>query len=150
MHPMYGTMQNISMSHASIQLLKKHALKVTPARVAVLAAFSALCKPMSAEELFQELARKKINLVTIYRTIHAFEEAHILRRLDLHQDAVRYELAHHHHHHITCTQCGLIEEFAACDMAYVSKEVLKTSKAFKAVHEHSLELFSVCEVCKKK
>ncbi len=130
-------------------LLRERKLKVTPARIAILGAFSAQCEPMSAEAVGKKLKRKEINLVTIYRTLESFEKAGILSRVDLHQDSVHYELRGHHHHHIVCTNCGRIGEFEACGVAEFVRDVLKHSSAFKRVDQHSLELFGICTACVK-
>ncbi len=130
-------------------LLRERKLKVTPARTAILAAFSANCGPLSAELVSKKLKQKEINLVTVYRTLEAFEKLGILKRVDLHQDSVHYELTDHHHHHIVCTTCGHIEEFEACGIEGFAHTVLKHSPTFKKIDQHSLELFGICNTCVK-
>ncbi len=129
------------------QLLRDKNIKVTSARVAILEAFSLHCDPHSAESLGVKLKSKRINRVTIYRTLALFEEAGLLKRIDLHQDSVHYELAGHHHHHIVCTSCGFVEEFDTCRVDQFSNDVLKSSSRFNTVEHHSLELFGTCTVC---
>jgi Fur family ferric uptake transcriptional regulator len=134
----------------SKDLLKEHKLKATPARLAILELFeSAGCKALNAEEIHTRLRTKKIDLVTVYRTLTSFEERGIFNRVDLHKDSVCYELAKHHHHHIVCTACGLIEGFDACNIDQLSKKALASSSKFKAISQHSLELFGVCKSCAK-
>lgn len=130
-------------------LLKSHGLKVTPTRNDILEVFSDDCKPINAEYIFNKLKKKKINIVTIYRTLASFELAGILKRVDLQRDSVYYELAGHHHHHIICTCCGTVESFDDCDMNGFSKKVLAKSAKFSLVTKHSLELFGLCKKCNK-
>jgi Fe2+ or Zn2+ uptake regulation protein len=132
------------------KLLQKHKLKVTPAREAILKLFSYDCKPLSAEDIAQRFTNKQINLVTVYRTLATFEKAGILKQVDLRKDAISYELTNHHHHHIVCVRCGIMETFELCGIGKISKDVLKHSKQFKEVKEHSLELFGVCRTCTKR
>lgn len=136
------------MNDAFSTLLKDRGLRVTPVRRAVLKLFSRGCEPMSAEMIVKKL--KQTDLVTIYRTLATFEESGILSRVDLHKDAVFYELAGHHHHHIVCTSCGTIENFETCDVEHVVSEVLQHSKSFATIRSHSFELFGVCTPCSKK
>ena len=90
--------------------LNEKGLKNTPIREAILNVFSTDCKPINAEYIFDKLKYKKINLVTIYRTLASLEEASILRRVDMHKGSAFYELGFDHHHHLVCTDCGTVEE----------------------------------------
>lgn len=130
-------------------ILKETGFKITPPRLAILNVFSDDCKPVNAENIHEKLKNKKINIVTIYRTLASFELAGILKRVDLQKDSAYYELAGHHHHHIVCTDCGLVESFDECDILPLSKKVLAHSSKFKAVTKHSLELFGLCKTCNK-
>jgi Fur family ferric uptake transcriptional regulator len=126
--------------------LKEKGLKNTPIREVVLNVFSTDCKPINAEYIFGKLKSKKINLVTIYRTLASLEGASILHRVDMHKGSAFYELGLDHHHHLVCTDCGMIEKFKACDIERVARDVLKHSH-FRSVNTHSLELFGMCKKC---
>jgi len=130
-------------------ILKTHGFKVTPIRLAILNVFSVDCEPVNAEFIFKKLKKEKVNIVTIYRTLTSFENADILKRVDLQKDSAYYELSGHHHHHIVCTNCGLVEGFEDCDLEGFSKKVIKNSSNFNSITKHSLELFGVCKGCDK-
>lgn len=130
-------------------VLKRAGLKVTPARKAVLEAFSSDCKPINAESIHEKLKVKGSNLVTVYRTLASLEASGILKRVDLRKGSAYYELADHHHHHIICTGCGKTDSFEACDIETISKDVLRKSSLFKTISEHSLELYGMCKSCSK-
>lgn len=146
------------------EILKRRKLKLTPARLAVLALFeSSLCQPLSADDIhlkLKKLKKAEIDLVTVYRTLASFEKEGILKKVDLHKSAAYYELADgtadggskrkHHHHHIVCTACGLIEGFDDCNVEALSKKALAASSKFSSVSKHSLELFGVCKACSKR
>ncbi len=138
---------HISMEHDFTTILKEKKLKVTSARLAILQVFSHACNPQNAESLAVRLQGTQINVVTIYRTLRSLVLAGIIKQIDLRQDSVHYELAAHHHHHIVCTKCGGIEGFETCQIEQVSKAVLKSSRMFKTVQQHSLELFGICNSC---
>ncbi|MES2436761.1 MAG: transcriptional repressor [Patescibacteria group bacterium] len=138
------------MKHDFSTILKNKKFKVTPARVAILEVFSKECKPVNAEEIFDSVKDTKIDQVTVYRTLNSFEETGILKRVDLRKGSAYYELnSAQHHHHIVCTICGTIEGFDMCSVEKISKEVLNTSKKFKTISDHSLELFGSCTKCSK-
>jgi len=130
-------------------LLREKGCKVTRGRIAILEVFAKNHKPINADYVFEKARAAKMNQVTAYRTLASFERSGILRRVDLRQDSVHYELAAHHHHHIVCTDCGVIEDFEMCNAEAVSKEAIRNSKRFSAIREHSLELFGVCNSCAK-
>ncbi len=122
-------------------------LKNTPTRGVVFEVFSANKKPITVQEIYERLKKQKIDLVTIYRTIASFEKAELVKRIDLRQDAVFYELNLNHHHHIVCTSCGIMEDFEICEMENLSKKIVSQSKKFKTIAEHNFELFGVCNSC---
>jgi len=138
--------------------LKDAGLKATPARLSILGAFSDKCHPRSAEDIYdaykgagksasKNIKKEGIDLVTVYRTIASFEEAGILREVDLRKGARYYELNGHHHHHITCEKCGLVEELDGCDAENISSKIIDKSHKFKAIKGHSFEFFGTCKAC---
>jgi Fe2+ or Zn2+ uptake regulation protein len=137
-------------NHDTENILKINGFKITPTRLAILEIFSYDCEPVNAEYIFKKLKKEKVNIVTIYRTLTSFENAGILKRVDLQKDSVYYEITGHHHHHIICTDCGLVEGFDECDLDGLLEKVLKSSAQFNLITKHSLELFGVCKKCVKK
>ncbi len=131
------------------KILREAKLKVTPARLATLAALSKSSRPMTAEEIHVKVGKSGIDPVTIYRTLASFEAHTLVKRVDLHRDAVHFELADPHHHHIVCTSCGAMEDFDVCDVEAIGKKILRHSSNFKTIQEHSLELFGLCKKCMK-
>ncbi len=136
------------------ETLKKAGLKLTPSRIAALDAFSHACCPLGADELIGMKGLKGSDSATIYRTISAFEDAGIIRRIDLgkaYKDSSRYELAGrisgNHHHHMICESCGAIEDFKKCIAEDISSLALSASSLFSRIDDHSLELFGQCKKC---
>src|SRR5665213_3282178 len=100
-------------------------LKATPARLAILSVFSVKCHPLNAEQVHKKIGKKAIDLVTVYRTLASFEADGILKKVDLRKESLYYELAtEQHHHHLVCKECGIIEEFTACDIDILSKKII--------------------------
>jgi Fur family ferric uptake transcriptional regulator len=129
------------------KILHNAKLKNTSPRLAVLEAMRDVKHPETAQEIHKRI--KKIDLVTLYRTLATFEKDHIVKRMDLHKDAVYYELNTDHHHHIVCTGCGKLEDFELCDVDYLTKKIVAKASSFKSIQEHSLELFGICNACVK-
>lgn len=129
------------------KMLKTSGLKNTAPRLAVLEALSKAKRPETVEEIHKRI--KKLDLVTLYRTLSSFEKKQIIKRIDLHKDAAYYELSAEHHHHIICTDCGKLEDFELCDMNDLTKKIVAKASNFKNIKEHSLELFGICNTCVK-
>jgi Fe2+ or Zn2+ uptake regulation protein len=128
--------------------LAQHGFKKTKQRLDILAAFSLTHTPLSAEDIFQSRKKLGLDLATVYRTIVSFEKAGILRKVDIRKKSQFYELAHDHHHHMTCTDCGFIEDFDACNIEPATEKALRKS-SFKRIDSHSIELFGICKSCSK-
>ncbi len=124
--------------------LKKSGLKITPIRIAVLKIFSKSSEPLDAEHLFLKLRSKKTDRATIHRTLKSLEEKEIIKRVDLRKNSTFFELSEKHCHYMVCVDCGLTENFEGCFMEDVSKKLVKKSKNFKKIKDHSLELFGLC------
>lgn len=136
------------MTEVLLQSLRDAKLKATPARRLILDIFSAGCQPINAEFIYHKLKTKKINQVTVYRTLSSLEQAGMIKRVNLRKDSAYYELAANHHHHVVCKGCGKIESFDTCTLTELSKNILKHSSQFKVIVDHSLELFGYCRHCR--
>jgi len=94
-------------------LLKKHDLRKTPARVEILGLYTDTPHAMSHGDVEQQLIA--MDRVTIYRTLSTFEEKGIIHRAYDGGGVVKYALCHadcssHQHRdehlHFSCVQCG--------------------------------------------
>lgn len=131
------------------EILKEKGFKGTPARLIILGIFSKNKTPLSAEVVYKKVKRgaKNINEATVYRTLSAFENKGILKRVDLRKDSAHFELVKEHHHHMVCTNCNEIEDFENKEIENVLGRIVETSSKFKNIKEHSLELFGLCRTC---
>jgi len=127
--------------------LKTKGLKVTPARLAIFETLFKIKHPETVQEIHKKLKKNKIDLVTLYRTLDSFEKMGLVRKVDLHKDAVYYELNMEHHHHIVCIKCGTIEDFKVCNIDLLTKKIIRKASNFKTINEHCLELFGICNAC---
>jgi len=132
----------------SITQLKKGKLKITKARLSLLDIFKHAKKPLSMKEASTYLGEKKVDLVTLYRTVQSLEELGLIKQIRLENRQAYYELAGEHHHHLVCETCSKIRDVKMCNLD-LSKTIIKNS-GFASVKHHSLEFFGTCKVCSRK
>jgi len=94
------------------QLLKRHRLRVTDNRIALLAIFDESSAALSAHDVESKLP--DTDRVTLYRTLKSFQEKGIIHKAIDGTDTPRYamcesECTEHNHHdehvHFRCTTC---------------------------------------------
>ena len=91
-------------------VLRSHGLRVTPQRLAVLAALQATPDHPSAEEVFEEIREKmpSVSLATVYNALGELRRVGQLRALPV-SGRVRYDLASRGpHNHLVCESCQRI------------------------------------------
>jgi Fe2+ or Zn2+ uptake regulation protein len=138
------------MQQEPLDLFKKNNLKITTARKNILDLFGREHAILCSQDIFTLLKKSGIDLATVYRTLQTFEIAGIIKKVDTRKGVDHYELAtQHHHHHLICKKCNSVESFEMCIALDVSKKILKSSKKFKSVDEHSFELFGYCNKCSR-
>ncbi len=126
-------------------LLRTYKLKATVPRAGVLSLLRASKKPLSAQDIIGKL--KKIDSVTVYRTLEQFAECGLISRVNISKERAYYEYVHSHHHHVVCTGCGKMEDIKNCATTTSEKTVLKSTKKFAQISSHSLEYFGLCNSC---
>lgn len=96
------------------ELLEKHKLKKTTTRMDILRLYLSQSHALSHSDLEQALG-SDFDRVTLYRTLHTFEEKGIIHKVPDDSGATKYALcaeacSEHHHHdehiHFSCTKCG--------------------------------------------
>lgn len=102
-------------------LLKKHNLRITPIRKRILALLDETPYAITHSQL-EDILGKEFDRVTIYRTLHTFEESHIIHRILNDTGAWAYALCRscehkheaeghthnhvqHNHVHFKCEKC---------------------------------------------
>ncbi|MCS7049397.1 MAG: transcriptional repressor [Verrucomicrobiae bacterium] len=128
--------------------LRQRRLRVTGPRRAILDYLIRHHGPFSADELHARLRNRRIDRVTVYRTLARMEQAGLVRRCDFGDDKWRYEFAaepEHHHHHIICKRCRRVETLDACVPATLIE--LVAGRGYTDI-THSLEFFGVCKTCR--
>ncbi len=125
-------------------LLKQHKLSVTQQRITILEALMELKKPVTIEQLVQQLPQK-IDTSTVYRTLATFVEKGLVYQTDFREGVAYFEFqGDHHHHHITCTSCHERQKLDWC----LSKQFPRiSSETGYTITNHMFEIFGLCENC---
>ena len=93
--------------------VRRAGLKCTPARLAVLQQLAEARGPSTHAEIHEALAARGFDRATIYRNLHDLHDRRLVSRVDVGDQAARFELArtdaHGHdvaHPHFLCDTCG--------------------------------------------
>lgn len=87
-------------------LIRSKNLKFTPSREAILALFAKFARPLSYEDIKEELRMDK---ATFYRNMTHFEREGIVNGFESSDKKRYYEIAKNPHAHFICTRCHAIE-----------------------------------------
>lgn len=97
----------------------------------------------SPEVIFDEVRRQipSISLATVYKNIHTFLEAGLLREVSPHHGSLRLEANLAEHHHLVCTRCKAIDpdDCAAVSLCYLQIPGQTLSKSQTAPMEPLFE-----------
>ncbi len=134
----------------TIEILKKHAIKVTKPRVAIYELLEKEHTGIGADYIYSTLLKENlsINLSTVYRTLELFEEKNLIQKYDLGEKKYNFSLIRHGHHHIVeCDSCHKVINLD-CPMKQI--EDLITKETGFHLTEHHLELKGICRDCLEK
>ncbi|PHR71671.1 MAG: Fur family transcriptional regulator [Arcobacter sp.] len=81
-------------------------IKLTSARVAILEIFAKSTKPLSYEDIKENLLMDK---ATFYRNISKFEEENIVNSFESNDKKRYFEIKKNAHSHFVCSTCSKIE-----------------------------------------
>ena len=119
---------------------------MTQKRERLLEALLKTDRPVSAAALRDRAGLPASDLVTVYRTLDAFEGVGIIQRIPLEENGCLFELTepNDHHHHFVCRQCHRTERLDICLVKELEEEARKLG--FIQV-SHVMEVYGLCETC---
>lgn len=123
-------------------------LRVTQPRLALIAALHRHEGPASIERIHQEVGAEVCDLVTVYRSLAAFEGIGLVRRSYLHNGTCLYELTlgGQRAYHIVCKTCGATERVDSVPVE--DTERLLAERGYTQI-SHVVEFFGVCPKCQQ-
>jgi Fur family ferric uptake transcriptional regulator len=137
-------LRNVNSQVDVVKLLKEKKLSNTPVRRALLSVLSKSQKPLSIQELLENL-KPVPDPTTLYRNMVHLENAGIITRVKMSGQAEHFELIRAgHHHHVVCRECESVSCVDVCIPSILSKEVSRLG--FRNI-EHQLQFSGVCQNC---
>ncbi|MCL5797227.1 MAG: transcriptional repressor [Patescibacteria group bacterium] len=136
--------------HDCKEELRQVNLKVTPARLGVLAALESASSPLDAGNLTSYLSGHgiKVDRVTVFRIINILTDRGLAKPVLFDDGKLRYDYGSRpEHHHFVCEKCGRVEMVSNCVLKPLEKKLQKTKGFF--IRRHSLEFFGLCAECLK-
>ncbi len=136
------------MLQTALTRMRESRLRVTAPRRALLHILTAEHGPFSIDELHRRLPEDRCDVVTVYRSVAAMEEAGLVRRCDFGDGVYRYEFDHgdRHHHHLICRRCTRVETLDLC--VADTLERLAREMGYQEL-SHVMEVFGVCPGCQQ-
>ncbi len=130
-----------------LQTIKEGPLRMTRKRERLLAALVATDRPLSAAALRDKAGLPESDLVTVYRTLDAFESIGIIQRIPLEDSGCLFELTepNDHHHHFVCRECHRTKRLDLCFAEELERQAEKLG--FTEV-THLMEVYGLCEDCR--
>jgi Fur family ferric uptake transcriptional regulator len=132
--------------------LRKHGLKGTASRIAVLSELQGASAPRSHAEIFAALADRGFDRATVYRNLIDLANKGLLVRSDLGDHVWRFELRSRpekrghgtEHPHFVCTDCGDVSCLPSVAVRLVATEGAPKSLSRRAVEVH---VKGLCDNC---
>jgi Fur family transcriptional regulator, ferric uptake regulator len=106
---------------------------------------------LTAQEIDDRLRAggRAVGRASVYRTLEQLTELHLVARLEVGQDAARYEPLHpsgDHHHHLVCDRCGRVTPF---EDSALENAIDRLSRRVRFdVGDHEVVLHGECERCR--
>ena len=131
---------------AAVLRMKEKAMRVTSPRLVMLKILAVAKHPLSAEQVHEAAGDDKLDLVTVYRSLGAMDDAGIVQRHPLERGRSLYALVSpgHHHHHVICRRCGRIDRLPGCDTSRL--EAAARTKGYAEL-THIMEIYGICPAC---
>ena len=130
--------------------LSERKLRATLPRRQILDAVAQSAGHFDAETLRLRLKGqgRRLSRATIYRTLALLQGAGILRRVQLVDDALFYELSRPNdpHHHLICRRCGAVQEVLDADVSGALAGLVRRA-AFEP-EEVSIRIRGLCSRCR--
>ncbi len=129
--------------------LNDFGIKSTKSRKLILNIVENANEPITAEEIYKQIEKEKINLSTVYRTLSSLHDLHIINKeIDKDGRALYMMIKDNHKHVLICTKCGAKIYLKECPYTEINKEI-EQSTGFK-IEDHNIELYGLCKTCKNK
>ena len=102
----------MKVAEISSKLVEK-GLKVTPQRIAILAAIIKLNNHPTAENIIEYIRKNhpNISVATVYKVLDVLVKNKLVKKVKTEKDFMRYDAIVESHHHIYCSDSDSIEDY---------------------------------------
>ena len=131
-----------------LKTLEASSLRMTRKRERLLGTLVAMDRPVAADTLREKAGLPESDLVTVYRTLEAFESIGIVQKIPLEDTGCLFELTeqYDHHHHFVCRQCHHTERLDLC----LGEQLEERARNLGFTHiTHLMEVYGLCKDCQE-
>lgn len=129
-------------------ILKKHGLRITHQRMAILDVLRATRSHPLAQEVYAAVRDRlpQISFGTVYRNLHLLADAGLVRELRVGDGPCRYEYYDHPHEHFFCRTCGTVHDLHM-ETGLERLEEMVQRQAGHLPEQHRLVFYGQCRDC---
>ena len=121
--------------------------RITPSRVAVIAAVLTQSGHFSVEEIIHQA--RAVGRATVFRTIRLLTDLDVVCRVLLEDGSLHYRVSRRgHHHHLVCVSCGNVQDLDECAVADLVRELAAATEY--EIEGHLLEFYGRCASCRTR
>jgi Fe2+ or Zn2+ uptake regulation protein len=136
--------------HAPAQTpsLRAAGMRQTPQREAILKVLQDADRPLTVEEIWGSMEKRRSGIPTVYRNLERFVQEGWAESILGQDQVMRFVLCRsaHHHHHLSCESCGKMVEVDACGIE-ASLAGMEKLSGYR-ITRHQLHLFGICPACR--
>lgn len=119
--------------------------RITPSRVAVIAAVLAQSGHFSVEDITRQA--RAVGRATVFRSMRLLTELDVVCRVLLDDGSLRYRVSRRgHHHHLVCVSCGSVQDLDECAVGDLVREL--AAATHYEIEGHWLEFYGRCASCR--
>ena len=135
-------------AHTQTPSLRAAGMRQTPQREAILKVLQTSDRPLTVEEIWASMEKRRSGIPTVYRNLERFVAEGWAESLLGHDQVMRFVLCRspHHHHHLSCESCGRMVEVDACGIE-ASLAGMEKLSGYR-ITRHQLNLFGICPACR--
>ena len=132
-------------------ILKRHSLKVTPQRVAILEYLMSSYSHPTAEVIFSDLMKvyPSMSLATVYKTLDTLRSEGIILEINTGEDSNRYDSNTSQHAHSICLGCNTVTDIKLPHILENIDSEMFLSHGF-SVLDKRMFFYGYCQGCKDK
>jgi Fur family transcriptional regulator, peroxide stress response regulator len=131
--------------------LRRHAIRTTPQRLAVLKVLAGSANHPTVEEIYEEVRRQfpTTSLATVYKTVSLLKSLEEVLELGFPDGSNRYDGSRPYPHpHVICTKCRKIMDPELVNLDEMSAEMSRKT-GYKIMY-HRLDFFGTCPQCQQR